>query len=83
MSYSEKLGYVMGFFDEYTAISTLDSHEMIVLKQQRLNCVVDMNMNSQGLVDLVDTMYRNDVGIWKHPPHIALIQGLYKMCGDP
>jgi hypothetical protein len=83
MSVSEKLGYVMGFFDEHTSLSTWDSQAVMDLKLHRQNCLIDMNMNSQGLVDLVDTMYRNDVGIWKHPPFVALIQGLHEMCGEP
>jgi len=83
MSYSQKLGYVQGAFDEHTLLSTQDSDEMTALKEHRMNCVVDMRMSSAGMVELIDNMYRNDVGIWQYSPNIAMIQGLYKMCGMP
>ena len=77
MSNLQKTGYVQGVFDFFTQTRS-DNEELNSLKEQRLQCLVDMDMTAQGVVDLVDTMYQNDISIWKHPPFIALINGLTK-----
>ena len=79
----QKIGYVQGVFDEQTMLLTSDDEEVIRLKKHRSACVANMGMTPQGLIELIDTTYRNDVSIWRFPPNIALIAGLYKMCGEP
>ena len=83
MPYAQKLGYAQGAVDEHTMMTTFDNDEIIALKEHRLDCLVNMGMTSVGIVELIDNMYSNDVGIWQFPPNIAMIQGLHKMCGTP
>ena len=83
MPYAQKLGYAQGAFDEHTMATTYDNNMMRDLKEHRLDCLVNMGMTSVGIVELIDNMYSNDVGIWQFPPNIAMIQGLHKMCGKP
>ena len=83
MSPLQKTGYVQGVFDYYTVHLVSDSQETRNLKDHRYRCVVDMKMTAQGMVDLVNTVYQNDISIWREPPWFALINGIIKMCGKP
>lgn len=83
LSNNEKEIYIMGVFDTYTTLTLDDSSATVALKIHRFDCVVKMPMGAQGLIDLVDTVYQNDISLWQRPPFIALTHGLQKMCGDP
>ena len=83
MSNLQKTGYVQGVFDLHTTLMTSDSQEMIALKKHTVQCVLSMKMTAQGMVDLVNTMYQNDISIWKHAPWFALLNGMTEMCGAP
>ena len=65
----------------HTQYMAEDNQTWYEIKKHRFDCVLKMKMTAEDLVDLVDTMYRNDVRIWQAPPKLVLLQGLYKMCG--
>ena len=81
MSPIQRLGYIQGVFDMHTQYMAEDNQTWYEIKKHRFDCVLKMKMTAEDLVDLVDTMYRNDVTIWQAPPKLVLLQGLYKMCG--
>ncbi len=80
---SGKQPYVMGLLDMHLQQMFDDSQLTKDLIEHRAKCLLKMKMNPSGLVDLVDTMYQNDISIWSLPPASVLIQGLHKMCGEP
>ena len=81
MSRVQKLGYVQGLFDMHIVTLKGDNKEWEKVKERNFKCVLDAKMKADDLVELIDTMYRNDVAIWNNPPLSALLQGLHKMCG--
>ena len=80
---SVKRGYASGLVDMHLQRMWDDSQTKIDLAEHRKKCLLRMDMTSQGLVDLIDTMYQNDVSIWSFHPLRVLLQGLHKMCGEP
>jgi hypothetical protein len=83
LSGSVKQGHAMGLLDMHLQPMFDDSQTTKDLIEHRKKCLLRMDITPQGLVDLVDTMYQNDVSIWSLPPTSVLIQGLHKMCGEP
>ena len=82
MSPTQRLGYVQGMFDVHTQLFLGDNKEWEDVKKRNFQCVLDAKMTAKDLVELIDTMYRNDVAIWKDPPRNVLLKGLHKMCGS-
>ena len=83
LSNQAKQGYAMGAYDEHIMISTSDDNTLIKVKTHRHNCIVRMGFGSNDMVELINTVYRNDVSKWKLPPHTVMVQGLYELCGLP
>ena len=79
----QKSSYAMGMLDGSVKLTVKDSNREMDLKLHYEQCVIRMKFNSGDIAELINTMYRNDVGKWSEAPHTVLLQGLYKMCGSP
>ena len=83
LSNQAKQGYAMGAYDEHISLSTTDDNATIKMKIHRQECVRKIGFDSNDMVELINTVYRNDVSKWKLAPNTVMIQGLYELCGLP
>lgn len=79
VSVAVKAGYVQGVFSEMTQRIEGDSKSFLALKKAIHGCAVSMSLKVKDLITMVDKHYE-DLENWDNPAHIALRQGLSKVC---
>ena len=71
--------YAQGAFDEMTLVMTTDPDKITRWKNKVLNCAVNMKLTANNMIEVINTHY-SELENWQYPPHIALRQGLQKVC---
>jgi len=79
LSQQQKNGYAMGAFDVMQRYWSNDSKKIIDAKARRGKCVVELQLTSRDLSNIIDSVYV-DLNKWQTDAGSALIQGLYKVC---
>ena len=79
MSLSSQNFYAMGNFDQIIVDITNDAKRVKKMKDKIEKCALEMNLQSTDLVDIVNAHYQ-DLENWQHPPNVALLLGLGKVC---
>ena len=83
LGFAQQVGYAMGAFDQQHMVYDNDPRRLREMRKARRQCVVNAELNSHDLVELINTSYKNDVSTWKFPPNVVLLQSVMKMCSSP
>ena len=79
LTQQKKYGYAMGAYDVMQTSWTTDTKKLRNAKEQRGKCVVELQLTSQDLSNIIDNVYA-DLNKWQISADTALTQGLYKVC---
>jgi hypothetical protein len=77
---AHQVGFVIGVVDQ---MITPFGGETRSDKQYRLKthtCLSEASLSPDGLREMIDTMYRNDVSSWSTSPYIMLRRGIEELC---
>lgn len=74
-----KDNYVIGVFDWVVIVEGQPGTDTYDKPIAILNCARTLKLDSNSLVEIVNNYYE-DVSTWKHPPSVALWQGLKSAC---
>ena len=70
----------MGVVDEMITPFDGETRSDKQFKLRTHNCLSDASLSPDGLREMIDTMYRNDVSSWSTSPQIMLRRGIHELC---
>lgn len=80
LSLDQRQTYVRGVLDARFIHYVDDTQDETAMKEAVPKCLVDLQVSSWDLSDLVTRRYNDDLATWRLPPAIVLVQQVAKLC---